>query len=66
MSVKEIKDQLASLPRKEQDEVAAYLFHLRHKNDPGYQREVQDRLDDKAPAHWLNLEDFEKELDRRK
>jgi hypothetical protein len=30
MSVKEIKEQLATLPRKEQDEVIAYLFHLRH------------------------------------
>jgi hypothetical protein len=34
MSVQEIKEKLAALPRNEQDEVIAYLFHLRHAHDP--------------------------------
>jgi len=36
MSVLEIKDKLAALSRSEQDEVVAYLFHLRHADDTEY------------------------------
>ena len=66
MSVKELKEQLASLPRKEQDEVVAFLFHLRHKDDADYHQAIQRRSDDSDPANWLSLEEFEKALDRKR
>lgn len=65
MSVKEIKEQLATLPRAEQDEVVAYLFHLRHRDDPEYAREIGRRLDDQNPGSWLSMDDFEAALDRK-
>jgi hypothetical protein len=65
VSVQEIKDKLATLPQKEQDEVAAYLFHLRQLNDTPYQEAVSRRLADKDPSHWLSPGDFEKELNKR-
>jgi hypothetical protein len=65
VSVQEIKERLASLPQKEQDEVAAYLFHLRQLNDTAYQDAVSKRLADKDPSHWLSPDEFEKELDKR-
>jgi hypothetical protein len=65
MSVKEIKEQLATLPRQEQDEVVAYLFHLRHRDDPEYSREMDRRLGDRDPENWLTIEDFETALDRK-
>ena len=42
MSVQEIKERLAALPRKEQDEVIAFLFHLRHADDPQHQSNIVD------------------------
>jgi hypothetical protein len=65
MSVKETKVQLATLPRREQDEVVAYLFHLRHRDDPEYKLEIDSRLGDRNPESWLSIEDFEAGLDRK-
>jgi hypothetical protein len=65
VSVQEIKDKLATLPQKEQDEVAAWLFHLRHLNDTAYQQTLSRRLEDKDPSHWLSPDEFERELNRR-
>jgi hypothetical protein len=44
MSVEEIKHSIATLSPKEQGEVSAFLFHLRHASDPDYQ-------ECGAPAH---------------
>ena len=65
MSVQEIKDKLATLPRKEQDEVIAYLFHLRHEDDADYQGNISRRLKDPDPSHWLSPDQFERALDKR-
>lgn len=62
MSVQEIKATLAKLPREEQDEVMAFLFHLRHSQDRDYQEHISRRIQDKDPAHWLTPEQFEGEL----
>jgi hypothetical protein len=65
VSVQEIKEQLAALPQKEQDEVAAWLFHLRHLNDTAYQKALSRRLEDKDTSHWLSPDEFESELNKR-
>ena len=65
MSVQEIKEKLSAMPRKEQDEVVAFLFQLRHANDADYQASISRRLQDKDSAHWLSPDEFERELDKR-
>jgi len=65
MSVQEIKEQLAALARNEQDEVIAYLFHLRHAHDREYASQTGRRLKDKDPSHWLAPDAFERELDKK-
>jgi hypothetical protein len=65
VSVREIKDQLAALSRREQDEVIAFLFHLRHAEDTDYQDTLNRRLEDKQPGHWLTPDQFERELDKK-
>ncbi|MFK7910782.1 MAG: hypothetical protein AB8F34_09265 [Akkermansiaceae bacterium] len=62
MSVKEIQRELASLPPEQRDEVTAFLFHLRHKEDENYHSEIAKRLEDKTAENWLSPEDFEKRL----
>lgn len=62
MSIQELKDELATLPRKEQDEVIAFLFHLRHVNDSDYQSQISRRLEDGEASHWLSPEEFESQL----
>ncbi len=65
MSVQEIKDTLATLPRKEQDEVIAFLFHLRHLKEGDYEGSVAHRFQDAEPTHWLSPDEFEHRLDGR-
>jgi hypothetical protein len=65
MSLEEIKEQIAALPPTKQDEVMAFLFHLRHGQESSFHGDVSRRLDDKDAAHWLTPDDFERELDRK-
>ena len=65
MSVQEIKEKLVSLSRREQDEVVAFLFHLRHADDTEYQNVLAHRLQDKDSSHWLSPDQFERELDNK-
>jgi hypothetical protein len=65
MSVEEIKEKLAALPRNQQDEVIAYLFHLRRAHDREYGRHTGRRLKDKDPSHWLSPDAFERQLDKK-
>jgi hypothetical protein len=65
MSVEELKKALTSLSVREQEELSAFLFHLRHRTDPDYQKTVEGRMSDKDPAHWLKPEEFEKQLDEK-
>ena len=65
MNVHEIKAKLATLPLREQDEVVAFLFQLRHANDSEYQAGISRRLLDKDRSHWLSPDEFERELDEK-
>ena len=65
MSIDEIKRSLISLSDEEQREITAFLFHLRHANDAGYQAAVAERLSDRANASWLTPEEFERRLDQK-
>lgn len=55
MSFKEIKSGLAELPEEQQDQLAAYLVHLRHQRDTQLRRELASRLEDKNPDHWISI-----------
>lgn len=63
MSIQEIKDSLATLPPEGQDEVAAFLFHLRHHANQNYVDDLSRRINDKESANWLTPEEFEQRLD---
>ena len=56
VSFKEIKNGLAELPEDQQDQLAAYLVHLRHKRDTRLRDELSSRLDDKNPDHWISTD----------
>ena len=65
MSVEDLKRALTTLSAGEQNEVSAFLFHLRHRADAAYQETVAERLRDTDPSHWLTPEEFEKRLDQK-
>lgn len=63
MGVEDLKRALSTLSAGEQNEVTAFLFHLRHRTDAAYQDTVESRSADKDSSHWLTPEEFEKRLD---
>ena len=65
MNVHDIKHGIAALSPNEQNEVSAFLFHLRHASDPEYQERVTARLSDTDRTHWLTPEEFERRLDQK-
>lgn len=64
MSFEQIKREVALLDKQQQRELIAYTLRLRYAQDDEYRREINDRLNDSDPAHWLSPDEFEKRLDK--
>jgi hypothetical protein len=66
MSMAELMREVAALSQKRQNEMAAFLLHLRLQQDPAWRAEMTRRIDDRSPKNWVRLEDLEKSLGKRK
>ena len=62
MTVVDLKREIASLEPDDQDQLAAFIVHLRHERDPEHSRELERRIDDRDPKNWVRLEDLDAEL----
>jgi hypothetical protein len=62
MSMADLMREVADLPPERQNELAAFLLHLRLKRDPVWRAELTKRIDDKNPDQWVSLEDWKREL----
>lgn len=62
MSKAEIKREMSALTLEDQNELAAYLLHLRLERDPVWRTDMTRRVDDQTPAQWVSLADWKKEL----
>lgn len=60
MTLLQLKRGVDSLQPGDQDELAAYLSHVRHRRDAEYAEKLRQRLDD--TQNWVRLEDLEAEL----
>ena len=58
----EIMREVADMPPKRQNELAAYLLHLRLQQDADWQIEMARRIDDKNPKNWIALPEAKKRL----
>ncbi|CAN5585358.1 hypothetical protein BH20VER1_BH20VER1_25010 [soil metagenome] len=65
MSVEELKRAVTALSAAEQNELTAFLFHLRHRNDPAYVARSERPGPDEDPSSWVTLEEFENQLGNR-
>ena len=62
MSMAELMRAVADLEPKQQDELAAFLMHLRLQHDARWRKEMTRRIDDKQPDNWVSLHDWKKEI----
>jgi hypothetical protein len=63
MSFEQIKNEVALLSQRQQEELISYTLQLRYARDEQYHHEVTDRLNDKDKSHWLTPDEFERRLD---
>jgi hypothetical protein len=56
MSIEQIKAEVAVMPEEQQNQLMAYMIHLRHERDPQARREITQRNDDHDPSHWITPE----------
>lgn len=62
MTVMDLKKEIAALKPPAQDELAAFIVHLKHERDSEHSKELDRRLDDRNPENWIRLEDAEEAL----
>jgi len=60
MSLTQLKQAAANLPAKEQRELIAYLVARQTARDDAFKRELAAKIDDRDPAHWMELNDAKK------
>lgn len=65
MSMAEVMREVAGWPRTHQKQLAAFLLHLRLRDDAAWRTEMTRRIDDRDPKNWVRLEDLTKSLKRR-
>jgi hypothetical protein len=58
MTLEQLRTEIKAMPAREQDELAAYLVHLRHQRDTSIATEIARKIDDKNPANWITLEEL--------
>jgi len=62
MSIEAIREELAKLDDEKRHQIMAYLIAIEDGKDPEYMAKMAPKIDDKDPAHWLTLEEFDKKL----
>ena len=60
MSLTQMKDEAAHLPLKEQRELIAFLVALQTEKDQEFKEKLATKIDERDPAHWMDLEDARK------
>jgi len=60
MSIEELQAEAEKLLPDERRRLAAYLVKLRHQERDGYRKRMAAKIDDKDPANWASLEDFDR------
>jgi hypothetical protein len=58
----ELMRVVVELPAQQQNELAAFLLHLRLQHDAAWRTEMTRRIDDKDTTHWVSLENWKAEL----
>jgi hypothetical protein len=62
MSMAELMRAVVELPAQQQNELAAFLLHLRLQQDAVWRTKMTRRIDDQDSPHWVNLESWKAEL----
>lgn len=60
MTIEQIKSELQGLSATEQNHLAAFLTHLRHRRDGQVREEITKRNADRDSSNWVSPEELRK------
>jgi hypothetical protein len=66
MTVEELEKAVEGLSFAEKGKLLNYIVSSRNRQDPSAMKELQARLDDKDPSHWIPLSEVEARLSSKK
>jgi len=58
----EVMRDAAELPPDAQNSLAGFLTKLRLRHDDAWRKEMAGLIDDRNPANWVTVEEFERQL----
>jgi hypothetical protein len=64
MRIQALKAAVEALSPEDRRRLAAFLVALSHRDTAGRGEGLAAKIDDKDPANWVSLEEFEERLDR--
>jgi hypothetical protein len=56
MSLAELKQEAEQLTPEERRHLTAHLVALERKSDPSFKQRLADKIDDKTPGQWVDIE----------
>ena len=66
MSIDVLKQELASLAEGERSQMVAYLLSLQDEKDATYRAALARKIDDRDPRRWIDLEELDRRLTKKK
>jgi hypothetical protein len=58
MLLDQILAEIAEMPKEQQDQLAAFLVHLRHARDPQFSQQVASKIEDSDSSNWVSLDEL--------
>ena len=62
MSIEMLQSELRTLTTEQRRKLMAFMVAIDDQSHPGYAEELARKIDDKAPDHWLTVEECERKL----
>jgi len=63
MSIAELKAEVDRLSPEERQQLRSYLALKNQIPEPEFLRGLAEKINDRSPERWLNLEEFEKRVE---
>ncbi|HEV2328565.1 MAG TPA: hypothetical protein VGY56_07240 [Verrucomicrobiae bacterium] len=62
MSIEMLQSEVRGLTAEQRRKLMAFMVAIDDQNRPGYAEDLARKIDDKAPEHWLTVEECERKL----
>ena len=66
MNLAEVKAEVKGLTLDERRQLRAFMTMLQMQEEPDYMQSLSNKIDDKKPENWVNLQELDQRLETLK